>query len=513
MEITGVDSWGLIALLALAAGAGIAWVLRGARERIARASLEARLSALSEQLGERRQQLDTLKADHERVQEQLSRELSRSAAAEERARRVPELSAALEARDRSLSEQNAHLAQLQARLSEERKAAEEKLALIEQARSTLSDAFKALSADALRSNNQAFIDLAKATLDKFQEGAKGDLEARQKAIADMLRPVRESLERVDGKLGDLEKERVSAYAALSEQLKGLVETHLPMLRTETANLVKALRQPTVRGRWGEIQLRRVVEMAGMVEHCDFVEQQTLAGEDGRLRPDLIVKLPGGKQIVVDAKAPVSAYLDAIEAPEEALQRARLADHARQVRAHMTALGRKNYWEQFDPAPEFVVLFLPGEMFFSAALEQDSELIEFGVKERVIPATPTTLIALLRAVAYGWRQEALAQNAQEISNLGKELYKRLSDLAGHWAKLGKSLGSAMDAYNAATGTLETRVLVSARRFRDLQAAQEGIDLEAAEPIDHAPRALQAQELAVAPADTEQRGAADEPSLSH
>ncbi len=451
-----------IALIALIAGALAAWWVRGLLAKTAAAALEARLASAEQQLAERTREIEALRAEQARSAQALREESERRVAAEER-------------------------------LAAERRAAEEKLRLLEEARTALSDAFKALSAEALQSNNQSFLDLAKATLEKFQEGARSDLEARRKAVDELVKPLRESLEKVDGKLGELEKARVSAYAALSEQLKSLVDTHLPMLRNETANLVKALRQPTVRGRWGEIQLKRVVEMAGMLEYCDFVEQESRATEEGRLRPDLIVRLPGGKQIVVDSKAPVEAYLRAVEAGDDETRQMYLADHARQVRDHMTALGRKAYWGQFDPTPEFVVLFLPGEMFFSAALQQDPGLIEFGVNERVIPATPTTLIALLRAVAYGWRQEALARNAQEVADLGRQLYERIAKLAEHWANVGDKLGKAVDAYNSATSTLETRVLVSARRLRDLKAAPEGVEIEAIEPIERAPRALQAPEL--------------------
>ena len=379
---------------------------------------------------------------------------------------------------------------LQATLEAERRAATEKVALIEDSRRKLADSFAALSAEALARNNQAFLELAGATLAKTQETARGDLELRQQAIAEIVAPVRESLDKVDRKIQELEKARAGAYAGLTEQVRGLLETQ-SQLRNETGRLVTALRSPSARGRWGEIQLRRVVEMAGMLEHCDFHSQATLFGDDGRLRPDLLVQLPAGKTIVVDAKTPLDGYLQAIEATDEATRKLRLADHARQVRAHMVSLGRKSYWDQFDHAPEFAVLFLPGECFFSAALESDPSLIEFGVEQNIILATPTTLIALLRAVAYGWRQEKLAQNAAEISALGKDLFKRLSDMGTHFSRVGSGLERAVEAYNSAIGSLESRVMVSARRFADLKTAPLGVELPLLEPVEKTVRTLQGE----------------------
>lgn len=399
----------------------------------------------------------------------------------------------LEATRARLAELNAENARLNERLDAERRLGAEKLALLERAREQLGDAFKALSAEALKASGESFLRLAQENLGKFQEGAKAELKAREQAIDTLTKPIRERLEKFDGKLDEMEKARIGAYRALDTQLRALVDTHLPQLHRETADLVKALRQPQARGRWGEVQLRRVVELAGMLEHCDFEEQVSRTTEAGRLRPDLIVQLPGGRQVVVDAKVSLDAYLRAVEAPDEAVRQQALVDHARQMRTHIDQLGKKSYFEQFDPSPEFVVLFVPGEAFFSAALTQDPNLIESAAENRVIPASPTTLIALLKAVSYGWRQEAIAENAREVAELGRDLYERIAKLAEHWHKVGKGLDNAVGAYNDSVGTLESRVLPAARRFRDLRAVAKGHKIDALEPLTKEARALTAPEL--------------------
>lgn len=377
-------------------------------------------------------------------------------------------------------------ARLESTLESERKTSNEKVELVRRASDELCNAFKAMASDALKSNNLSFLELAKASLEKFQAEAKGDLQARQKAVADIVTPVRESLDKVDEQIRQMEVARGKAYGDLHAQVQSLIMTQKE-LQSETGNLVRALRTPNVRGRWGEIQLRRVVEIAGMLSYCDFCEQETVSTESGRLRPDLVVKLPGGKNVVVDAKTPLQAYLEACDAADDETRKIRLANHARQVHDHMNRLSGKSYWEQFEATPEFVVMFLPGETFFSAALEQDPGLIERGVNARVIPASPTTLIALLKAVAYGWNQEKLARNAQQISALGKELHDRLRNLAGHISSVGASLDRAVEAYNKAIGSLENRVLVSARKFGELGASV-AEDITELEPIETSARAL-------------------------
>src|SRR3984885_9348400 len=435
---------GLIGVIGLLFGSLIAWLVLGSRT----ATLNARLSLMEKELA-------VEKADLARFRE-------------------------------AYTEVVAGKARLESALESERKTSNEKIELVTRASEELRNAFKAMASDALKSNNSSFLVIAEETLKRFQSQARGDLDARQKAVADMVSPVRDSLNKVDAQIQQMEVARGDAYGELRAQVQSLISTQKE-LQSETGNLVRALRTPNVRGRWGEIQLRRVVEIAGMLSYCDFAEQETVTGESGRLRPDLVVKLPGGKHVVVDAKTPLQAFLDAFETTDEETRRACLADHARQVRDHMKTLSSKNYWEQFEATPEFVVMFLPGETFFSAALVQDSSLIEQGVLSRVIPASPTTLIALLKAVNYGWNQEKLARNAKQISELGKELHDRLRKLAAHITGVGTNLDRAVEAYNQAVGSLENRVLVSARKFADLGASV-AEDIPELEPIETTARAL-------------------------
>ena len=442
----------LIAFAAFAAGFGLAYLWLRARpgaddKRLG--ELEGQLAASREQALHLGVQAAELEKEAETVRSQLLEVVRRSAAYEERAR------------------------------------------LMGDAKQVMENAFQSLSAEALRQNNRSFLDLARSSLGEFQQMAKGDLEKRQLAIDALVTPVKASLEKVDEKIAALEKAREQAYGEIRQQFTQMAEVQ-GQLRDETTNLVKALRQPHVRGRWGEIQLRRVVEMAGMMVHCDFAEQQSAESDDGRLRPDLIVKLPGNRQIVVDSKAPISAYMEAHEATTDELRKVKILLHAQLMRRHLEALAKKSYWEQFQPTPEVVVMFIPGEAFFSAALEADPELLDNAFGQNVIIASPASLMALLKAASYGWRQEAIAENAREISQLGQELHGRLAVMAEHLSRVGKGLGIATDSYNAAIASFESRVLVSARKFKDLGATSQEAEIFELRAVEGGIRRLQSQD---------------------
>lgn len=380
------------------------------------------------------------------------------------------------------AEMQAKNAEIQARLETERQAATEKQTLLTQAELRLSNTFKALSAEVLKSSNEQFLQLARESLNNQQNQANDELEKRRRAFEQLAKPIEENLLKVQSRIGEIEKSRGEAYAELKAQVSLMGESQLRLQR-ETSQLVKALRQPTGRGQWGELQLQKVIEMAGMQNHCDFAMQTSMNDDEGkRLRPDIVVNLPGGKTVVIDAKTPMDAYLAAIECEDEGERKIQLLRHARQIRTHIEQLSSKRYAEQFASSPEFIVLFIPGEAFFSAALQIQPDLIERGVEHGVILATPTTLIALLRAVAYGWRQEALEQNALEIAELGRELHKRLITMAGHFAKIGKALDHATKSYNSALGSLESRVLTTARRFESLRATDAENSLPVLEPAE-------------------------------
>jgi DNA recombination protein RmuC len=408
--------------------------------------------------------------------------------------RFLELQEAYKTQCMELDSQVEQVITLKVRLEEMKLRAEEKIHLLRTLQEEMQNNFKLLSSDALRSTQTAFFEIAKETFEKYQSGVTTTLSEKEKAIDSLVKPLRESLEKVDHKIQELEKSRVGAYSGITEQLKGLAATQ-EQLQTETANLVKALRVPHIRGKWGEVQLRRVVEMAGMVERCDFVTQCTVNSEGGPLRPDLIVKLPNERTIIIDAKAPLSAYLEAVEAADGEVRQRELKEHARQLRKHLSNLGDKAYFEQFPRTPEFVVLFLPAESFFSTALEHDPSLIEYGVDKKVLIATPTTLIALLRAVALGWREEAIAEHAQRISELGKSLYERLVIMVEHFQKLKRALESSCVAYNKLTACFETRVLVAARRFTEMGLPKAQSELAPLEPIESVTRSLEPEQMVV------------------
>ena len=380
---------------------------------------------------------------------------------------------------------------LDATLSSERRATQEKLQLLQDAGEQLKAQFKSLAAAALDTNNASFLQLARTVLQNYQTQAAGDLAQKEQAVKNLVDPIAESLKGMNLQIQDLEKARAEAYGTLTSQVASLLDTQ-KALQAETGNLVKALREPQARGRWGELQLRRVLELAGMLEYCDFKEQLSFSDDDRRFRPDVIVDLPGGKQVVVDAKVPLAAYLSALEAPDEVGRNICLNEHARQVRNHIDSLAGKAYWSHLPCTPEFVVLFLPGEVFFRAAMDADSELIEYGVSQKVIVTSPTTLIALLKAVAYGWNQKNLAESAKKISDAGKTLYERLCTMTDHLERMGKRLGGAVESYNDLVASMERRVLPEARKFPDLDRSLEAESLPEPKQIDRTVRELQAQD---------------------
>jgi DNA recombination protein RmuC len=443
-------------VLGLLVGGGLAWVLRSSAMR---STYEPQIREAATRVASAEATVDSLRRQGEKEQQELA--LLRAKLEAEQKERV----------------------RTQALLEVEHKNLEENRTAFNEAREKLSDAFKALAGEVLGAQSESFLHLARETFGTLRAEAEGDLAKRQEAIEGLVVPLKESLVRYESQIKEIEAARQNAYGTLQEQLRSL--------QKETGVLTTALRTPQVRGRWGEMTLRRVAELAGMSEHCDFNEQETLNGDYGRLRPDMIVNLPGGRRIAVDAKAPLQAFLDAASAASEEERRNCLAHHSQLVRTHMTQLGAKGYSEQFEQAPELVVLFLPGESFFSAALEEDRTLIEDGMEKHVIIATPTTLIALLRAVAYGWRQERIQRNAQELSDLGKQLYDRINTFITHVQAMGISLGKAVENYNKAVGSLESRVLIPARRLRDLGAAT-GEELKEVEPVDQVPRELSVPE---------------------
>ena len=407
--------------------------------------------------------------------------------------RIEELRQQIEQRDSEINQIRNELGtekqlkvEAHTRLEESQKNLDEQKSLLEAMKTEMTDTFNALSSAALKSSSEDFLRLASEHLGKVVVETKGKLGEHQAAIDGLIKPLHEALKRYEEQVRLIEESRHKAYGSLEEQLRALASTH-EQLQKETSNLVSALKKPQVRGRWGEITLRRVAELSGMSVHCDFTEQISVETESGRLRPDMIVHLPMEREIVVDAKVSLDAYLDALSASTDDERKAKMDKHAQQVRAHMNRLGSKEYWSQFKQSPEFVVLFIPGESFLSSALDVDSTLIEDGIQKRVIIASPTTFIALLRAIAYGWRQEQITKNAQEISILGKELYERIHTLVKHFVDVGSAIGKAMDSYNKVIGSMELRVLPSVRKFKELGVTG-AEEIPVLEQIDKTPRSL-------------------------
>ncbi len=415
-----------------------------------------------------------------------SRALSAEAVVQELRQRIDgEIRESAELRNQISLERGARIEAV-TRLDASEKSLEEQKILFEHTKKEMKDTFNALSSAALKSSSEDFLRLASEHLGKVMETTKGKLGEHQSAMDGMITPLRETLKRYEEQIKTMEEGRLKAYGSLEEQLRALASTH-ENLQKETSNLVSALKKPHVRGRWGEMQLKRVAELSGMSMYCDFTEQASVDTENGKIRPDMVIHLPSGREIVVDSKVPLDAYLDTVSAQSEEERKSSADRHARQVRTHINKLSSKEYWSQFSQSPEFVILFIPGESFLAAALETDVALIEDGIRKSVVIATPTTFIALLRAIAYGWRQEQLAKNASEISSLGKELYERVNTVIKHIEDLGLALKRATDAYNRTVGSLEARMLPSVRKFKGLGISS-AADLPTLEQIDSIPRKI-------------------------
>jgi len=470
----------LLLLLGVALGGVVGWLLAAARTRTELDELQQELRREGEQ----------------KVKAQTELENAKTAAQD-----FTKLHERLEAEGKLRVEAETKWREAQANLEEQKK-------LLEEAKKKLTETFQALSSEALKSNNQAFIALARSQFETLQAQAKGDLDTRQKAIDGLIGPLKETMGRYEDQILEMEKARQKAYGTLDEQLRTLAEAN-KRLEDETRHLATALSTPLkARGRWGELTLHRVVELAGMSEHCDFSEQETVTTESGQQRPDMIVKLPGNRRIAIDSKVPLQAFLDAVNPDKSEKERAdALATHGKLVRSHMKQLAERKYWEQVGAELELVVLFLPGESFFSAALEQDPQLIDDGMQKKVVLATPTTLIALLRSAAYLWQQEKIAQNARMISDLGKQLYDRIGIFLEHFQAVGDSLKGAVKSYDNAQRSMETRLLVSARRFKELGAAS-GKEIPELTPVDETPRALEAPEKELKEQESEVRSAQTE-----
>ena len=378
-------------------------------------------------------------------------------------------------------------ARLTSQLEAQQAAMEEKTRSFEEAQSQFENTFKSLASDALKSNTSEFLKLAESNFKTLHTKASGNLEQREKAVESMVKPIREALEKTDQQIRKMEKERQTAFGSLTQHLQFMAQAQ-EQLQGETRNLVKALRRPEVRGQWGEMTLKRLAELAGMVEHCDFDQQHSVDTEQGKQRPDMVVRMPGSRGIIVDAKAPMDGYLAAVEARDDSARLLELQRHARNVRDRVRELSSKGYWQQFPQSPDFVVLFIPGDQFLSSALEVDPKLLEDAMTDKVVLATPSSLVALLRAVAYGWRQEALAENAEHIRSVGQDLYERLSTFAEHLDKLGSHLSRSVDSYNKAVGSFDSRVLPGARKFTEM-GIQGKKDLPEPEPVERLPRPVQ------------------------